>query len=86
MVENKTLFRGISVLPPASTWVFQGATLNKKESYFSPQEWENQEPLNAEAYYQELRANFSQILPRYFAKDEKKLAKAQRRKAHGTKR
>jgi asparagine synthase (glutamine-hydrolysing) len=69
VVENKTLFRGISVLPPASAWVFQGATLNKRESYFSPQEWENQEPLNAEAYYQELRAKFSRILPLYFAKD-----------------
>jgi len=66
VLENRTLFKGIHVLPPASTWVFRSASLQKKRTYFQPQEWENQDPLDPEAYYQELHATFSRNLPRYF--------------------
>ena len=66
VLENRTLFKGIHVLPPASAWVFRDASLQQKRTYFQPQEWENQEPLEPEAYYQTLRATFSRNLPRYF--------------------
>jgi asparagine synthase (glutamine-hydrolysing) len=66
VLENRTVFTGIHVLPPASAWVFRSATLQKKSTYFQPKEWESQAPLEPEAYYQELRATFSRILPRYF--------------------
>jgi asparagine synthase (glutamine-hydrolysing) len=66
VLENRTLFKDIHVLPPASAWVFRSGSLQQKGTYFQPQEWENQPPLEPEAYYQELRATFSRNLPRYF--------------------
>jgi asparagine synthase (glutamine-hydrolysing) len=65
VLENRTLFDGISVLPPASAWVFQHGSIRRK-SYFQPSEWEGQASLEPEAYYQELRRVFAANLPRYF--------------------
>jgi len=66
VLENRTLFQNIRVLPPASAWFFQNGFVEKKGSYFRPSEWENQDPLEPEAYYQQLQDTFSRILPRYF--------------------
>jgi asparagine synthase (glutamine-hydrolysing) len=66
VLENRTLFEGIHVLPPASAWVFRNATLENRGTYFQPGEWEDQEILKPESYYQELREVFSRNLPRYF--------------------
>lgn len=66
VLENRTLFEGIHVLPPASAWIFRNSSIQRKGTYFQPQEWENQDPLDAESYYQELREVFSRNLPRYF--------------------
>ena len=66
VLENRTLFRGLFALPPGSAWVFRSGDAESKDTYFDPAEWENQEPLDAEAYYRELREVFSANLPRYF--------------------
>ena len=66
VLENRTLFKGIQVLPPASAWVFRNGSLERKSSYFQPREWESQETLDSESYYKELRQAFEQNLPRYF--------------------
>jgi asparagine synthase (glutamine-hydrolysing) len=66
VLENRTLFRGVQVLPTASKWTFRDGALLKKDRYFDPAEWENQGALDSEAYYQELKAVFSRNLPRYF--------------------
>jgi asparagine synthase (glutamine-hydrolysing) len=66
VMENRTLFEGIYVLPPGSAWVFRSGSIERKASYFRPEEWENQSPLEPEAYYQELKDAFSRNLPRYF--------------------
>lgn len=66
VMENRTIFQGIHVLPPASAWTFREGIIDKKGSYFRPGEWEDQEPLDEESYYQELKTVFSQNLPRYF--------------------
>lgn len=71
VLENRTIFEGIHVLPPASAWFFRDGSLEKKTSYFHPQEWEEQEKLDPEAYYQELRATFTRDLPRYFSGDQR---------------
>src|SRR5258708_213039 len=71
VLENRTIFEEIHVLPPASTWVLRNGFSPKKTTYFQPKEWEHQEPLTPEAYYQELRATFSQNLPRYFKCQER---------------
>ena len=66
VLENRTLFESIHVLPQASAWIFRGGVLEAKNTYFHPREWEEQEKLDPESYYRELRNAFSQNLPRYF--------------------
>jgi asparagine synthase (glutamine-hydrolysing) len=66
ILENRTIFKEIQVLPPASEWTFRNAELAKRNTYFEPREWENQAPLAAEPYYQELRSVLTTTLPRYF--------------------
>ena len=62
---NRTLFRGISLLPPGSAWVFSADRTLKKESYFRPSEWENQPQLSPGEYYQQLTKVFPRILKHY---------------------
>src|SRR6266852_775372 len=71
VLENRTLFDGIHVLPAASTWIFRNGSLDRKSSYFHPREWENQERLKPESYYRRLQEVFARNLPRYFNGDER---------------
>ena len=66
VLENRTLFTGVQVLPCAAAWVFRRGSIERKQGYFSPQEWENQSPMEPEPYYQEIRRIFASNLPRYF--------------------
>lgn len=65
-LENRTLFAGVEVLPPGSAWSFRNGTLETKQTYFEAKEWEQQEPLDEEAWYSQLREVFRRNLPRYF--------------------
>ncbi len=71
VLENRTLFEGIHVLPPGAAWVFRDGSVERKGTYFRPQEWEDQSPLEPESYYRELRDVFSRNLPRYFEGQER---------------
>ena len=71
VLENRTVFHGIEILPPASRWSFLNGLPERQETYFQPGEWEDQEPLTEEAYYQDLKDVFSQNLPRYFQGPQK---------------
>ena len=66
VLENRTFFECVHVLPPASAWSFRNGSIERRASYFQPQEWEEQEPLEPETYYRELRGVFSRNLHRYF--------------------
>jgi asparagine synthase (glutamine-hydrolysing) len=66
VLENRTLFRGIQLLPGASAWVFRNGVSEQRRTYFQPREWEDQTPLDAESYYQQLRDTLARNLPRYF--------------------
>jgi asparagine synthase (glutamine-hydrolysing) len=66
VLENRTLFSGLHVLPPGSAWTFRNAALEKKAAYFDPREWEEQELLDAEGYYASLKGFFEQRLAPYF--------------------
>jgi len=66
VLENRTIFKDIQVLPSASAWTFRNAELAQKSTYFEPREWEDQAPLAAEPYYEELRSVLTTSLPRYF--------------------
>jgi asparagine synthase (glutamine-hydrolysing) len=71
VLENRTLFDGIHVLPPGSLWTFRKGSIAQKEIYFHPREWEDQETLDLESYYQELRNVFARNLRRYFDGDQR---------------
>jgi asparagine synthase (glutamine-hydrolysing) len=66
VLENRTLFGGIRVLPPGSAWTFRNGSIETKRNYFSPREWEEQDQLEPDAWYTELREVFSRNLPHYF--------------------
>ena len=71
ILENRTLFKGIQVLPAASFWNFRGGRVESKSAYFEPRQWEEQISLQPEPYYKELRSVLSTTLPRYFAGRQK---------------
>jgi asparagine synthase (glutamine-hydrolysing) len=66
VLEDRTLFQDIQVLPPASAWMLRAGTTDKRTSYFDGKEWEKQEPLGIEAYHQAISDTFLRNLPRYF--------------------
>jgi len=65
VLGNRSLFRGVSLLPPASAWVFSADGALKKKSYFSSSAWENQPVLSPEDYHQQLTQVFPRILKHY---------------------
>jgi asparagine synthase (glutamine-hydrolysing) len=71
VLENRTLFKDIHVMPPGSAWTFSGGKLEGKTPYFEPGEWEKLQPLKPEEYYEHLRDVFVRNLPRYFEGSEK---------------
>lgn len=71
VLENRTIFKDIFVLPAASAWTFQQATVTDKKTYFEPSKWENQSPLPPDDYYEELRSVLTRNLPLYFGGREK---------------
>ena len=71
VLEDRTLFAGIHVLPPAARWVLRDAAAVDRGVYFRPQEWETQTRLEPDAFYLELRHVFARNLPRYFTGRER---------------
>jgi asparagine synthase (glutamine-hydrolysing) len=66
VLQNRTLFKDIHLLPAAAAWSFRNGSCDEKLTYFQPREWEEQAPLAPEPYYRELREILSRNLPRYF--------------------
>jgi asparagine synthase (glutamine-hydrolysing) len=64
-LEWRTLFRGVHLLPGASVWSFENGKCQKRK-YFSPETWESQPILTAEAFESEFQETFKRVLPRYF--------------------
>ena len=72
VMQNRTLFNNISLLPSGSAWTFQNGINTRKELYFEPHVWENQPIIDDdETFYKRLRETFINILPRYFHSKEK---------------
>jgi asparagine synthase (glutamine-hydrolysing) len=66
VLEDRTLFKGIGLLPWAAAWTFADGALECRGQYFAPEEWEEQEPLEPEPYYHAVREAVADNLPRYF--------------------
>ena len=70
-LEGRSLFEGVHALPGGSKWVFRDGSLVRRGKYFDPEEWESQDRLDPEPYYEELRNVFCRNLPRYFQGQER---------------
>lgn len=66
VLQDRTLFSGVSLLPGGSRWGFSQDGSVRKEKYFNPESWENQPIQNDAEFYSKLKETFSRILPRYF--------------------
>jgi asparagine synthase (glutamine-hydrolysing) len=66
VLENRTLFSGISLLPPSSSWVFSQGEPVKKKTYFKRDAWESQPELSESDFYQKFKETWTRVLPRYF--------------------
>jgi asparagine synthase (glutamine-hydrolysing) len=65
VLQNRTLFRGIELLPPGSAWTFSADGKLTKARYFDPGSWESLPALSPVEYYERLRETFPRILKRY---------------------
>ena len=66
VLENRSLFSGISLLPPGSAWVFSRGEPVKKKTYFKQEAWESQPELSESDFYEKLKETWARVLPRYF--------------------
>jgi asparagine synthase (glutamine-hydrolysing) len=71
VLQNRTLFAGISLMPAGSVWTFRPGGEVRKETYFRKDDWEHQPVLNREEYYESLKDAWARILPRYFLGEER---------------
>jgi asparagine synthase (glutamine-hydrolysing) len=63
-LEGRTLFRGVHLLSGGSVWSFENGKCQKRK-YFSPEMWELQSTLTAEAFQSRFQETFKRILPPY---------------------
>src|SRR6516164_11373033 len=70
VLQNRTLFSGISLLPGGSVWSFSKSQPTRKERYFEPRLWEELPALSEADYYEQLKETWKRILPRYFPVNE----------------
>lgn len=67
VLQNRTLFHDIALLPPGSAWTTQSDGTLRRASYFQSSSWEAQPPLTEPEYYQKLKEIWVRRLPQYFA-------------------
>ncbi len=62
---NRTLFRGVSLLPPGSAWIFSADGKVNRQTYFNPSTWESQQPLSETEFCERLQETFPRVLKPY---------------------
>jgi asparagine synthase (glutamine-hydrolysing) len=70
VLQNRTLFSGISLLPAGSAWSFPRTSSVRKDVYFRPEVWEEQPKLAEAEYYEQLKETWKRVLPKYFPESE----------------
>jgi asparagine synthase (glutamine-hydrolysing) len=66
VLQNRTLFKGISLVPPGSAWTFHLNGTVDMSTYFSPRSWEEQPVLTEQEYYARFKDVWTRRLPYYF--------------------
>jgi asparagine synthase (glutamine-hydrolysing) len=67
VLEDRTLFKGINLLPAGSAWIFDRGRLRQRASYFSFKTWESNEPsmVPEQQVVEMLRNTLVRVLPPY---------------------
>jgi asparagine synthase (glutamine-hydrolysing) len=65
VLENRTLFPKISLVPPGSIWTLSGGRIADKQACFSPGAWEGLPRLGGHEYVERLRDTFGRVVPKY---------------------
>ncbi len=71
VLQDRTLFSGVSLLPPGSAWWFAPGKPARKRNYFRREHWEEQAPLSSAEYEERLKEIWARVLPRYFQGEER---------------
>jgi asparagine synthase (glutamine-hydrolysing) len=62
---RQSLYKNVSVLPPASVWVAEDGEVKKKASYFRPEEWIDRDRLNEKEFSSHILDMFGGVVGRY---------------------
>lgn len=65
VLQNRTLFEGISILPAGACWTFDAGGACRRAGYFSPEEWESQPSMDGAEFAVRLRDTLKRVVPRY---------------------
>ena len=70
VLQNRTLFSGVSLLPGGSVWTVSKFEPIAKELYFHQGLWEELPTLSESNYYENLKETWGRVLPEYFRENE----------------
>ena len=71
VLQDRSLFKKVSVLPPGSVWTFNRGGIASKRRCFQLEALESQSILSESDYYEKLEETFRRVLPRYLRADDK---------------
>lgn len=66
VLENRTIFPNISLLPGAAAWTWEKGAGVSRNFYFKPSEWENLPLIDEDTFSHRLSETVKAIIPRYF--------------------
>jgi len=70
VLDNRTLFNNVKILPQGTAWVFTHGRLRRRSSYFLPTDWDAQSRGIISDAVAEVRDRFVEILPSYLTPTE----------------
>lgn len=66
VLQNRSLYSGVCLIPSGSKWTFSPSQPTKKERYFHTANLEARRRLDPKEYYEKLKQTWRRILPNYF--------------------
>jgi asparagine synthase (glutamine-hydrolysing) len=70
VMDNRSLFRSVSLLPHGASWQFTNSALPAKRRYFDFHEWERQPSLPPAEFYRTFADTVSRVFPMYAESEE----------------
>jgi asparagine synthase (glutamine-hydrolysing) len=71
VLEDRSLFRNVSLLPGGAAWTWDREGNIEKTLYFHQDEWESLSPLDERTFSAELIGTIKAVIPRYFREKER---------------